>query len=298
MPRLALSSCLLLACAAAPSFAADAPDQQPAWRDLPDIIQQIPPPPQTVAEAQRYKKEIEQRLQTLERQLAAYERRLEQTDSEIEKVQAADVQQALQAAKDQGRAAQRRLDAQQETPGNPQNAARDRAETDAMKATLPSPFPDFGTQDANSAVMRFAMQTAARGMGEGQEVERLERRWEQEDERCDDSERCVKAAELSHLQRLIAFKDKTYQDVVRDWGDIRDEVVERAAPFKRGIAQLVDKGEWLLDKQVEGPQMVLNKLAQSMPVRWLVGVFGMLLGEAQERWEEADSLREQVQQAQ
>lgn len=298
MTRFALLPWLLLAFSVAPSSAADAPGQQPAWRDLADIIQQIPPPPQTVSEAQRYRREVAQRLQALERQLDAYERRLEQADSEIEKMQEAGVRQALQAARDQGRAAQRRLDAQQENPGAPRDAQRDRAETEAMRATLPNAFPDFASQDANAAVMSYAMQSASRGMREEQEVERLEHRWQAEDERCDDSESCVKAAELSHLQRLIAFKDDAYKSVTRDWGDLRDEVAERAAPFKRGLGQLVDKGEWLLDKQVEGHQMVLNKLAQSMPVRWLVGVFGMLLGESQTRWEEADNLREQVEQAQ
>lgn len=261
------------------------------WAALPDLVQSVPPPPERVADGRQYEATIAARLQALETQLEQYETRLEQLTEQAEGGDGRAVVQELSLAREQLQAALARK-AQQQTD-NPQLEA---SETAAMQDAvgLTASQPDRG--QANAVVLAFSQSSAQRGLREQQAEERLERDWQAQDARCEDDQGCVQAAERAHFGNVAQFKNTVYPEVRRDWFKVSTKAkafgaeVERI--YLRAAGPARDRGAELL----ESDNRALSMLGKMEPLRLLVGMFGLLLGESRNRWDEAAQINAQMAQ--
>lgn len=103
---------LVAALVSGPVVAASQSASDVDWTLLPELLGQLPPPPQSVAETQRYHRDIEQRLDAIEQAVERYEDQLERMNDRLNELSERDVRQQFSETERQGTCSSR-------TPGPP-----------------------------------------------------------------------------------------------------------------------------------------------------------------------------------
>jgi len=286
---------LVAALVSGPVVAASQSASDVDWTLLPELLGQLPPPPQSVAETQRYHRDIEHRLDSIEQAVERYEDQLERMNDRLNELSERDVRQQFSETERQGRAAAERL-ARQTGSGSPQSPSQNQSEETRMRETLPGgTLPQVPTGPLNTAVQSFAFQSASIQSREEQQAQRLSDEWQAADARCDDNEHCVKAEEQRHLSKRTVLKDKFLHDSRRAWGQLKSAADTFNEKTKVAMRTILEGGNTLMRASDVATHEVFKFTIKLEPIRILVGALGLLVNSSRQQWEDSNTVREQME---
>lgn len=265
------------------------------WGQLPNLVKQLPAPPDNVAQTQRYRREIEPRLDAMEQAIEYYERHLEQVTERLNDLTEREVHQTFSETERQGRAAADRLARREQTASAPDHGRSQQEET-AMRETLPGGnLPQVTTGQLSQATLSFALQAANLQRREEQAANRLAEEWQTADAGCNDDERCAKTEEFRHLGKMTKLKNGTLTGIRTPWERLRTAGVALGDQTKAAIELLKEGGNWLNQTSGNAAKNAMNRIKQLEPIRVLLGALSLLYGSTRQQWDESNNLREQME---